>query len=229
MNTFFKRYTPLQIAIHIYAWSTLVLLIIDFFNDNLTANPIQALEQRTGLHAIALLIMALACTPLNNLFGWRELIKRRRALGLYAFMYATIHVIIFLDLDYGLAWSLIVQTIIQKPYIIFGLIAFLLLIPLAFTSFDIWKKRLGKNWKRLHQAVYLIVPIAVLHFALSKKGNFSLFHLGGDILRPLVYAIIVTVFLIMRSPQVRKALASVRGRILVPFRRREPQPKAETP
>ncbi len=229
MKSFFKRYTPLQIAIHIYAWSTLVLLIIDFFNDNLTANPIQALEQRTGLHAIALLTMALACTPLNNLLGWRELIKRRRALGLYAFMYATIHVIIFLDLDYGLAWSLIIQTIGQKPYIIFGMIAFLLLIPLAFTSFDIWKKRLGKNWKRLHQAVYLIVPIAVLHFALSKKGNFSLFHLGGDILRPLVYAIIVIIFLIMRIPQVRKALASARGRILVPFRRREPQPKAETP
>ncbi len=231
MKLFFKRYTPLQIAIHIYAWSTLVLLIIDFFNNNLTANPIQALEQRTGLHAITLLLMALACTPLNNLLGWRELIKRRRALGLYAFMYATIHVIIFVDLDYGLAWSLIVQTVIQKPYIVLGAIAFLLLIPLAFTSFDIWKKRLGKNWKRLHQAVYLIAPIAVLHYALGKKGNFSLFHLGGDILRPLVYAVIVILFLIMRIPQVRKALASARDRIriLIPLRRREPQPKADIP
>ncbi len=231
MKSFFKRYTPLQIGIHIYAWSTLVLLIIDFFNNNLTANPIQALEQRTGLHAITLLLMALACTPLNNLLGWRELIKRRRALGLYAFMYATIHVIIFVDLDYGLAWSLIVQTVIQKPYIVLGAIAFLLLIPLAFTSFDIWKNRLGKNWKRLHQAVYLIAPIAVLHYALGKKGNFSLFHLGGDILRPLVYAVIVILFLIMRIPQVRKALASARDRIrvLIPLRRREPQPKADIP
>jgi sulfoxide reductase heme-binding subunit YedZ len=222
MKSFFKRYTPLQIAIHIYAWSTLVLLITDYFTDNLTANPIQALEQRTGLHAIALLIMALACTPLNNLFGWRELIKRRRALGLYAFMYATIHIIIFVDLDYGLAWSLIVQTIVQKPYIIVGVLSFLMLVPLAFTSFDIWKKRLGKNWKRLHQLVYVIAPLVVLHYAWGKKGNFSLFHLGGDILRPLVYAVIVALFLIMRIPQVRKALASVRNRILIPFRRREP-------
>jgi methionine sulfoxide reductase heme-binding subunit len=231
MKSFFERFTPLQIAIHIYGWSTLVLLIIDFFTNNLTANPIQALEQRTGLHAITLLVMALACTPLNSLFGWRELIKRRRALGLYAFMYATIHVIIFVDLDYGLAWSLIVQTIIQKPYIVVGLLAFLMLVPLAFTSFDIWKKRLGKNWKRLHQLVYLIAPLAVLHYAWGKKGNFSIFHLGGDILRPLVYAVIVILFLIMRIPQVRKALASVRDRILIliPFRRREPQPKANTP
>ncbi len=227
MKSFFKRYTPLQIAIHIYAWSTLVLLIIDFFTNNLTANPIQALEQRTGLHAITLLVMALACTPLNNLFGWRELIKRRRALGLYAFMYATIHVIIFADLDYGFAWSLIIQTIVEKPYIVFGMIAFLLLVPLAFTSFDIWKKRLGKNWKRLHQAVYLIAPIAVLHYALGKKGDF--FHLRGDIARPLLYALIVILFLIMRIPRVRKALAAARGRILIPFRRREPQPKADTP
>lgn len=226
MKSFFQRYTPLQIAIHLYAWSGLVHLIIDYFTNNLTANPIQALEQRTGRHAITLLVLALACTPLNNLFGWRELLKRRRALGLYAFLYATVHVIIFADLDYGLAWSLIVQTIVEKPYIIFGVITFLLLIPLAGTSFDIWKRRLGKNWKRLHQLVYLIAPLAVLHYALGKKGDF--FQLRGDILRPLIYAVIVILFLIMRIPRVRKALASLRDRILVLFRKREPQPKTNT-
>jgi methionine sulfoxide reductase heme-binding subunit len=227
MKSFFQRYTPLQIAIHIYGWSALIHLVIDFFNNNLTANPIQALEQRTGRHAITLLLLALACSPLNNIFGWRELIKRRRALGLYAFMYATIHVIIFIDLDYGLAWSLILETIIQKPYIVVGVLTFLMLIPLAFTSFDIWKKRLGKNWKRLHQLVYLIAPLAVLHYAWGKKGDF--FRLQGEIILPLIYAVIVILLLIMRIPQVRKALASLRGRIVVLFRKREPQPKANTP
>jgi len=227
MKSLFKRYTPFQIAMHIYAWSALVHLIIDFFTHNLTANPIQAMEQRTGRHAITLLVLSLACTPLNNIFGWRELIKRRRALGLYAFMYATIHVIIFVDLDYGLAWSLIVQTIIEKPYILVGMLTFLMLIPLAFTSFDIWKKRLGKNWKRLHKLVYWLAPLAVLHYAWGKKGDF--FRLQGEIILPLIYAIIVIILLIMRMPQVRKALASVRDRILVLFRRRGPQPKANTP
>lgn len=227
MKLFFKRYTPLQIAIHIYGWSALVRLIIDFFTNNLTANPIQALEQRTGRHAITLLVLALACTPLNNLFGWRELLKRRRALGLYAFLYATIHVIIFVDLDYGLAWSFILQTIVEKPYILVGALTFLMLIPLAFTSFDIWKKRLGKKWKRLHQMIYLIAPLAALHYAWGKKGDF--FALRGDIIRPLIYSVIIVLFLIMRIPQVRKALASVRDRIVVPFRRREPQPKANMP
>ena len=225
MKKLFQRYTPLQIAIHIYGWSALVLLVFDFFTDNLTANPIQAMEQRTGRHAITLLVLSMACTPLNSLFGWRELLKRRRALGLYAFLYATLHVIIFVDLDYGLAWSLIIQTILEKPYIVVGVISFLMLIPLAFTSFDIWKKRLGKNWKRLHQMIYLIAPLVVLHYAWGKKGDF--FRLQGEIGRPLVYAVIVILLLIMRLPQVRKALASFRDRVLVRFRRRGTQPKID--
>ena len=180
---------------HIYAWSALVILIFQFFTHNLTANPIQALEQRTGRHAITLLVLSLACTPLNTLFKWSELLKRRRALGLYAFMYATIHVLIFISLDYGIAWSTIVQTVFEKPYILVGVTGFMLLIPLAFTSFDIWKKRLGKAWKRLHQLVYLIAPLIVLHYAWSKKGDF--FQLRGEIIRPLIYAVIVVIFLII--------------------------------
>jgi len=217
MKNFFKRYTPLQIAIHIYGWSVLVILIIQFFTNNLTADPVQYLERRTGHHAVALLILSLACTPLNTLFKWSELLKRRRALGLYAFMYATIHVLIYLDLDFGLAWSFILQNFTQDPRLIVGAIAFLLLIPLAWTSFDIWKKRLGKNWKRLHKLVYLIVPLVVLHFAWNKKGN--IFTAQGDIAQPLIYGLIVIAFLIMRIPQVRRGIVSVRDRIKGQYRK----------
>jgi sulfoxide reductase heme-binding subunit YedZ len=223
MKSIFTRYTSLQVAMHVYAWSVFVLLLLDLLTGNLSANPIQELEQRTGRHAITLLVLSLACTPLNTLFKWPEPLKRRRALGLYAFMYATIHVLIFLHLDYGLAWSLIAQTIFEKPFIIMGVISFLLLIPLAWTSFDIWKKRLGKNWKRLHQVVYLIAPLVVLHYAWSKKGDF--FALQGEIVRPLIYGLIVVLFLILRIPQVRKAVASLRDRILPLFRKRTLQPK----
>ena len=168
MKKIFTRFTPLQIAMHIYAWSELVILLYRYFTNDLTADPIQYLERRTGHHAIALLILSLACTPLNTLFKWSELLKRRRALGLYAFMYATIHILIYMDLDFGLAWSLMLESFVKDSRLIVGLIAFILMIPLAWTSFDIWKKRLGKNWKRLHKAVYFLVPIAVLHFALNR-------------------------------------------------------------
>ena len=213
-----QRYTPLQIIMHIYAWSALAHLVFDYFAGNLSVNPIQDIEQRTGRAAVTLLVLSLMCTPLNTLFGWKELLKRRRALGLYTFMYATIHVLIFLYLDYGLSWSLIIQSIVEKPYIIFGTITFLLLTPLAITSFDIWKKRLRKNWKRLHQTVYFIAPLAVLHFAMSKKGD--IFTLQGDVVRPLIYGLVVLILLILRIPRIRKFFASIRTQHLLPFFRR---------
>jgi len=203
---------------HVYAWSALVILIFQFFTDNLTANPIQALEQRTGRHAITLLVLSLACTPLNTLFKFPELLKRRRALGLYSFMYATIHVLIYMDLDYGLAWSFILQDVIEKPRLIVGAIAFLMLIPLAWTSFDIWKKRLGKKWKRLHQTVYVLAPIVVLHYAWSKKGD--LFALQGEIVRPLIFGLVIIFFLVLRIPQVRRAIVLLRDGVIGQIRKR---------
>ena len=224
MRTFFQRYTPLQVIVHLGAWFPLARLAVDFLTDNLSANPIQAMEQRTGRAAVTLLLLSLACTPLSSVFGWREPIRHRRALGLYAFLYAAIHVLIFMDLDYGLAWSLIGQTIFQKPYILVGAAAFLLLIPLAATSFDVWKMRLKKNWKRLHQVVYFTAPLAVLHYAWSKKGD--LFSLQGDILRPLVYALVLLLLMLLRLPAVKRPLASLWTRILVPLTRPGSRPKA---
>jgi sulfoxide reductase heme-binding subunit YedZ len=220
-------YTPLQIAMHIYAWSGLALLLFDFFTGHLSANPIQDLERRTGRHAITLLVLLLLCTPMNTLFKWSEPLKRRRALGLYTFMYATIHVIIFADLDYGLAWSRLIKEVIEKPRLIVGLIAFTLLIPLAITSFDIWKKRLGKNWKRLHKVVYFIAPLVVLHYLWSKKGD--ILSLQGEVFKPMVYGLIVAVFLIIRIPPVKKAVSSFSTRMRALLLRRNQQPKVDTP
>lgn len=227
--SFLKRfpYTPLQIAVHVYAWSGIVLLLFDYFTGNLSANPIQDLERRTGRHALVLLVLSLACTPINTIFKWSEPLKRRKALGLYAFLYVTIHLIIFMNLDYGLAWSLLVDEVIQKPRLIVGFIAFLLLIPLAVTSFDIWKKRLGKNWKRLHRIVYFIAPLGVLHYLWSKKGD--IFTFQGEIAKPLTYGLIVVIFLILRIPAVRRAIASFSPRKLFFPPKKDQQPEVDAP
>jgi sulfoxide reductase heme-binding subunit YedZ len=184
------------------------------------------MEIRTGRHAIALLVLSLACTPLTTLLGWRELLKRRRALGLYAIMYAVMHVIIFVDLDNGLAWSLLIQTVIQKSYILYGMTAFLLLIPLAMTSFDIWKVRLGKNWKRLHQVVYFIAPITALHYAMDVKGD--VFHLSGNIGAPVLYGVVIAVLLILRLPFIRKFFVALRTRIVFLFTKTVQRPQTDT-
>ncbi|HEX8992538.1 MAG TPA: ferric reductase-like transmembrane domain-containing protein [Anaerolineales bacterium] len=217
-------FTPLQLAVHIYAWQGPLVLLFDFLTHHLTANPLQAIQQRTGRHALMLLVLSLACTPVANVTGWREPLKRSRTLGLYAFMAAFLHVLVFLDLDNGLAWNYFVQTVIQKWYIIFGMLAFLMLIPLAMTSFDIWKVRLGRGWKRLHRVVYVIVPIVVLHYALSVKGD--IFHLRGAIALPLNYAIAVLALLLLRLPFLRRLFTALRmrGRLVLRFDRTKPQP-----
>jgi methionine sulfoxide reductase heme-binding subunit len=171
-------------------------MVFDFLAGRLSVNPIQEMEQRTGCAAITLLVLSLACTPLNTLFGWWEAIKRRRALGLYAFMYATIHMLVFVGLDYGLSWPLIRDAILEKRFIFVGVLSFLLLLPLAITSFKYWMKLLGRKWRRLHRLIYLVAPLAVLHYAWAKKGD--LFHLRGDILLPLIYGLIVILLLLLR-------------------------------
>jgi sulfoxide reductase heme-binding subunit YedZ len=214
------RFTPLQIAMHLYAWSAIVVLLFKYFTDDFSANPIQDLERITGRHAITMLLLALACTPINTIFKWSEPLKRRRALGLYALMYATIHLIIYLTVDYGLRWSSIVPEVLTKPRLIVGFLAFLLMIPLGITSFDIWKKRLGKNWKRLHYVIYLIAPLAVLHYLWSKKGD--LLSLQGEVLKPALYGLAVVIFLILRIPAVRKFFASFMPRRLPPSEKQDP-------
>lgn len=205
-----QKLTPTRVAIHLGAWIPLLLIVFNFFNGNLTVNPIQDIEQRTGRLAILWVMLSLSCTPLANIFGWKELIKRRRTVGLYAFMMAALHVTIFIGLDFGLNWRLIWQEIIEKRFIFVGAAAFIGLSLLAATSFTYWQKKLKKNWKRLHRLVYLIGPLVVLHYAWATKGD--LLSLQGNILRPLIYAVVVTLLLVLRIKPVKLGLKKFWGR-----------------
>lgn len=204
-------FTPLQIAVHIAAWIPLAWMIWDYFQFNLTANPIQNLTQRTGKAALIFLVLSLAATPANTLFGWRQALKVRRALGLYAFGYAAVHFWIFLAWDYGFAWDLLRAEIIDKSYILVGASTLTILTALAATSFRWWMKRLGKNWKRLHKLVYLAGGLVIIHFAWASKGD--LFSLQGDIWEPLAYGLAVALLLIVRIPSVRKRASGLRRRL----------------
>ncbi|MFO7583118.1 MAG: protein-methionine-sulfoxide reductase heme-binding subunit MsrQ [Anaerolineales bacterium] len=203
-----KRYTPLQIIVHLSGWLPLALLILDFFRNNLTANPIQAVEQRTGNYAINFLLLSLACTPLTSISGWKEPLSRRKALGNYGFLYAALHVFTFFALDYALDLWAIWRDVGTKSYIIIGAIAFLLLLPLAVTSFNYWMKRLGRNWKRLHRLAYVIPLLVVVHFFMARKGD--LLTLSGDISQPLLYGVLIILLLLLRLPVIKKPLIALR-------------------
>lgn len=193
----------LQVAVHVAALAPLALLIWNGLNDNLTVNPIQAITFRTGKAALALLVLSLACTPLNTAFGLRLALKWRRPLGLYAFMYAALHFLTFTVLDYGLDPVLLREAIFEKRYALVGFAAFLLLVPLAITSPRGWMKRLGKRWKRLHQAVYLAGLLVVVHY---------LWLVKADRREPLLWGAAIALLLIIRLPPVRRAVSGLRHR-----------------
>ncbi|MDI6696202.1 MAG: protein-methionine-sulfoxide reductase heme-binding subunit MsrQ [Anaerolineales bacterium] len=210
MLSYFRslKFTKLQILAHSAAWLLAGWLIWDAWAGNLSVNPIQAATQRTGKYALIFLIASLACTPLNTLLGIRQALSARRALGIYAFLFAAAHFAIFIWIDYGFQWEFIRLEILDKKYILAGAATLSILTPLAATSFRWWKKKLGKRWKRLHQLVYLAAPLAILHYSWAKKGD--LFRLQGDILQPLSFGMVVTLLLVMRIPVVRRSASRLR-------------------
>ena len=198
-----KRWFPwLRIAVHVAGWLPLAKIILDFFTNNLTINPIQEITQRLGRTALYFLVATLAVTPIVIMSGFRDFLPRRRALGLYTFMYASLHLLAFSGLDYGFNLPQLLALVTKKPYIIMGILAFSMLLPLAVTSFDFFIRRMGRNWKRLHWLVYPTGIVVIIHYAWAKKGN--LFTLSGDILKPLVWGLIVLLLLALRLPPVRR-------------------------
>jgi methionine sulfoxide reductase heme-binding subunit len=203
--------TPLRIAVHLAGWFPLAWIVWDWQTGGLSINPIQDVTQRLGRYAIYLLLAALAVTPVRTLTGWHELAKRRRALGLYAFFYATLHFLTFAGLDYAFDINEIGLQILEKPFILLGFTGLGLLVPLAITSFRWFMKKMGKNWKRLHRLVYPAGVIVVLHFGLARKG--SLTGLSGDILLPLALGVLLSVLLALRLPPLRRWASGLRYRV----------------
>ena len=201
-----KNWPRLQYLTHILCWLPLFVLAAAYFTDNLTINPIQAATQRSGDIAIIILLASLAMTPLHILFNLPQLLKLRRPLGLYAFFYAALHMLTYTGWDYQFDFDLILTSIADKPYILIGLAALSLLTPLALTSHRWWQKRLGKLWKRLHQLVYLIAILAVIHLAMAVKGDFL--RLQGDIWKPLAATLTLSLMLVVRIPPLRRTLST---------------------
>lgn len=194
----------LLILVHIGALIPLALLVWDFAWGQLSVNPIEEIQLRTGKYALVLLVLSLACTPINIIFGTKWVLPLRRLLGLYAFGYACLHFLNFVGLDYGFDFALIREDILEKRYALAGFAAFLSLLLLAVTSTRGWMKRLGKNWERLHWLVYLAGLLAVTHFVWQTKA---------DLREPLIYGAVVVLLLIVRLPQVRKVLSGFRSRL----------------
>jgi methionine sulfoxide reductase heme-binding subunit len=163
----------LKAAVWVASLWPLGVLVRGWLTDDLTANPIDYITRTLGLTALVLLLTSLGMTPLRILSGWSWPIQLRRLLGLLAFFYVCLHFAVWIGLDHFFAWGRMWNDVLKRPFITVGVLALLLLIPLATTSTQGMIKRLGGvNWRRLHRLAYVIGGLGVLHFLwLAKKGR----------------------------------------------------------
>ena len=191
----------LPVGVELSLLLPLAWLIFDSQTGGLTADPVRGAIQRTGQISLVVLLLSLAVTPLNYFFHSSDLARLRRTVGLYAFFYVLLHFLSFTGLDYGFEWGFIWPEITQKPYLMTGLLAFLLLVPLAVTSFGMWRRGVGRQWTALHRLVYLAAVLAVLHALWTVKGNPESFLGDG----PRLLAVIsLVVLLLLRLPPIRR-------------------------
>ncbi len=166
-------------------------LLYKFYINELGANPFEALTRQSGEWTLRFLLITLSLTPLKILLNKSWPLKFRRMLGLYTFFYASIHLLTYIWFDQFFDWSEIWMDIIKHPFITVGMLSWLLLLPLAITSTRGMQKRLGRYWKKLHQAVYLIAALVLLHYFMLVKadywwpGFYSLIFIGLMLFRVL--------------------------------------------
>lgn len=140
--------------------------------DALGANPAEFLSRATGDWTLRFLCLTLAITPLRQFLGWPELARFRRMLGLLTYFYALLHLLCYSWLDMGFDWADTVRDITKRPFIWLGFGAFVLLTLLAATSLNRAVRWLGsKRWQRLHQSVYVIAALSLLHFFWMRAGK----------------------------------------------------------
>lgn len=140
---------------------------------SLGPNPVQELLHSMGKTGLNMLLITLAVTPVRQLTGLNWLIRLRRMLGQFAFFYVAVHLLVYALLDLRLAWDTLAVDITQRPYITVGMLAIVALIPLSVTSTNAMQRRLGRKWKRLHQLIYPIAVLGVVHYYWQTRGEES--------------------------------------------------------
>jgi methionine sulfoxide reductase heme-binding subunit len=186
-----------SILVHVLALVPLAWTAYEYVTDTLPIVLDRHLVIRFGAAGLAFLVASFSITPLSLLSGKTALVPLRRSLGVYAFCYITLHFLAYAWFSNGFDWALIWRDLGERRAMSAGILALILLFPLALTSTTGWQKRLGRRWKLLHRLVYLAVPLSVLHY----------FWLERDIKDwVFVYAAYVILLFAIRLPAVRRAI-----------------------
>jgi sulfoxide reductase heme-binding subunit YedZ len=178
---FLRRFKALAFVL---ALAPAVRLVLWPLADLAGANPVEFVTRSSGTWALVMLCMTLALTPLRHLTGWPHWLRLRRMLGLFAFFYASLHLLTWVWLDQWFDARAMLRDVLDRPFIAVGAAALVLMLPLALTSFDAAMRWLGRRWSALHRLVYWVAPLSILHYLWHKSGK-------NDYAEVAVYALVV--------------------------------------
>jgi sulfoxide reductase heme-binding subunit YedZ len=197
-----KHLIKIKLVLLLAGLIPLAELIVEYYRHTLGFDPLDRITRSTGNVALILLLASLTVTPLRHLLtwlmirihagqgkrvaDWNWIIKLRRMIGLLSFFYATLHLGIYFWMDQGANMAYALRDMSERPFLAVGLIAFLLLVPLALTANDYAMRLLGKNWRRLHRTVYVIAPLAIIHYWMLTKVGVN---------EPIPYTVITVILL----------------------------------
>lgn len=184
-----NRWAVAKAAVFCLSLLPFLLLVSDGINGRLGANAVETLHFSFGDWALRFLCIGLALTPIKIVTGQGWPIRFRRMVGLFAFFYASLHLLVFLVLDISLSWGAFQDEVSKSPYIVMGLLTYSILLPLAITSTQNSQRRLGRNWMKLHRLVYVAGITALVHYFWLVKADYT---------GPLIYAGIIGVLLAIR-------------------------------
>jgi sulfoxide reductase heme-binding subunit YedZ len=206
-RAWFKR-NSYRVLVHAGALAPLGWLLWHYLQGLFLIDPVREITTLTGRTALILLLLSLACTPIITLTGFKQAARVRRPLGMYAFLYAGLHFLTFVGLDYGFTLEYLGPAIFDQPYVLVGFLAGGILLLLALTSTGGWQRRLKRHWKRLHRLVYLAASLVIVHFLwLSKDDRL-----------PWRYGIILAVLLVLRLHPIRRAISRLRYSLVARLR-----------
>ncbi|MFV1983706.1 MAG: sulfite oxidase heme-binding subunit YedZ [Thiohalomonadales bacterium] len=198
-----NRFWILKIIVFSLCFLPLINYSAGIINDSLGANPIEYITRGLGEWGLRFLIITLSISPIRFITKNNHILRFRRMLGLFSFFYVSLHLMTYLWLDQFFDWHEIWIDIVENPFISAGMIAYVLLIPLALTSTQKMMKRLKHNWKRLHKLIYIITALGVLHYFWLVKA---------DTREPIIYLMIFLLLLLFRVKAFTRFLYLINGK-----------------
>lgn len=174
-------------------------LVLQAVQNNLGADPAKEIVHSLGDYSLWLLMLIMLATPLQRVVRISLLIRYRRPLGVAMYSYALLHLFFYVTSYLGWQWSELLEDLAKRPYIIIGMLAFLLATPLAITSNNFFMKKLGKKWKELHRLVYILVILVLIHLVWQVKVDFT---------EIVLYTIFFLLMFLLRDKRIQKMISN---------------------